>query len=76
MEPATSVAGFFIRGAVRWRHMPEHDVHHAVLTANLILDQTVSLHTGCQQLKTLLHRHGVDQESYSAITEVSSKSTF
>ena len=57
--------------------MPQYDAHHAVLTANLILDKAVSLHAGCQQLKVLLQRLGVDHEqSYAAITTVNSKTTF
>jgi hypothetical protein len=57
--------------------MSEYDAHHAVLTANLILDQSVTIHTGCQQLKVLLQRLGINQEqSYSAITKVGSKTTF
>jgi hypothetical protein len=56
--------------------MPEYDAHHAVLTANLILDKAVWLHAGCQQLRVLLQRLDVDHQSYSAIATVSSKTTF
>ena len=57
--------------------MSQYDAHHAVLTANLILDKSVSLHIGCQQLASLLQRLGLDQEpSYTAIATVSSRTTF
>ena len=54
--------------------MPQHDSHHAALTAKLILDKAVSLHTGCQQLHVLLQRLGVDH--FPAITAVGSNADF
>ena len=61
----------FSLDAVEWQAMAQNDSHHAVLIANLILDQAMSISNGCEKLSQLLHRLGVDHEPpYLAITRV------